>query len=197
MPMVVDAMAEAGWGFGDLDRVAVTTGPGGFTGVRIGLAAARGIGLATGRPVVGVTTLAALAAAVEQSAQRALLVAIDSKRGDAYVQAFQGGASGWVPMAPPWVAKPDAVRHGLSAGQAGWTVVGDAAASVAGALRDQGIAAEQAPPEQPDAAVVAALAARRLPEPSAALPQPVYLRAPDVSAPTADAAAALLGQDRR
>src|SRR4051812_14151460 len=64
VPMLAAAMEEAGLGFGDLDAVGVTVGPGAFTGIRIGLAAARGIGLASGLPVFGVTGFAAIAAAV-------------------------------------------------------------------------------------------------------------------------------------
>src|SRR3954469_18049169 len=62
MPLLARVMAQSGIGFPDLDRVAVTTGPGSFTGLRVGLSAARGIGLAAAKPVVGVTTLAAYAA---------------------------------------------------------------------------------------------------------------------------------------
>jgi tRNA threonylcarbamoyladenosine biosynthesis protein TsaB len=82
MPLVLEALAAAGTAFEDLDRVAVGVGPGSFTGIRIALAAARGIGLAADRPVVGVDSFSAVAAALPAGirAGRALLVAIDSKR---------------------------------------------------------------------------------------------------------------------
>src|SRR5258708_29587221 len=64
MPLIARVVKQAGIGFAALDRVAVTTGPGSFTGLRVGLSAARGIGLAAGKPVVGLTTLTAYAAAV-------------------------------------------------------------------------------------------------------------------------------------
>src|SRR5262249_39328456 len=62
MPLIARVMDRAGVDFRELDRVAVTTGPGSFTGLRVGIAAARGIALATGKPAVGLTTLAAFAA---------------------------------------------------------------------------------------------------------------------------------------
>jgi tRNA threonylcarbamoyl adenosine modification protein YeaZ len=62
MPLIARVMGRAGCTFEDLDRIAVTTGPGSFTGLRVGIAAARGLALATGKPAVGITTLAAFAA---------------------------------------------------------------------------------------------------------------------------------------
>ena len=64
MPLIARVIRQAGIGFAALDRIAVTTGPGSFTGLRVGLSAARGIALAAGKPVVGVTTLTAYAAPV-------------------------------------------------------------------------------------------------------------------------------------
>src|SRR5204862_5654788 len=64
MPLIARVMREAGIAFANLDRIAVTTGPGSFTGLRVGLSAARGIALAADRPVVGLTTLSAYAAPI-------------------------------------------------------------------------------------------------------------------------------------
>src|ERR1700728_3269122 len=64
MPLIGRVMKEAGIAFAALDRIAVTTGPGSFTGLRVGLSAARGIALAANKPVVGLTTLAAYAAPI-------------------------------------------------------------------------------------------------------------------------------------
>src|SRR3954463_520285 len=58
MPLIARVIEASGLGFANLDRIAVTTGPGSFTGVRVGLSAARGIALAAGKPAVGITTLA-------------------------------------------------------------------------------------------------------------------------------------------
>lgn len=190
-------MTDAGWDYGQLDRIAVTVGPGGFTGVRIGLAAARGIGLAAGKPVAGVSTLAALAAGIPTPQGSAILVAIDSKRGDVYAQAFASAGDGVepcaAPMAAPWVAAASDVWTALPDGRRPWVVVGDASEAVAAALQRRGILAEASAPEQPDAAVVASLAARMTLQLGAPPPRPIYLRPPDVSAPAADGSAALLG----
>src|SRR5438105_15944770 len=64
MPLIARVINQSGVSFATLDRIAVTTGPGSFTGLRVGLSAARGIALAAGKPVVGLTTLTACAAAV-------------------------------------------------------------------------------------------------------------------------------------
>src|ERR1700751_2488132 len=64
MPLIARVMKGSGLAFAALDRIAVTNGPGSFTGLRVGLSAARGVALAAGKPAVGVTTLAAYAAPV-------------------------------------------------------------------------------------------------------------------------------------
>src|SRR6266508_1091530 len=64
MPLIARVMKASGVAFAALDRIAATTGPGSFTGLRVGLSAARGIALAAGKPVVGVTTLTAFAAPI-------------------------------------------------------------------------------------------------------------------------------------
>lgn len=69
MPLIARVMKASGIGFAALDRIAATTGPGSFTGLRVGLSAARGIALAAGKPVVGVTTLTAYAAPVARPAR--------------------------------------------------------------------------------------------------------------------------------
>ena len=88
IPMVDALLKQAGLSPADVKRVAVSVGPGSFTGVRVGLAAARGMGLALHVPVVGITTLAA--AAYQVPAETVLAVA-DTKRGDFFTQLFRGG----------------------------------------------------------------------------------------------------------
>ncbi|MFO1145233.1 MAG: tRNA (adenosine(37)-N6)-threonylcarbamoyltransferase complex dimerization subunit type 1 TsaB [Rhodospirillales bacterium] len=130
LPLLLATLADAGRGFSDLDLLAVTVGPGAFTGLRIGLAAARGLALATGLPCLGVTTLEAVAAAVpaSEAGGRPLLVALDSKRGDVYAQVFIEGeaASEAAVAAPAGLARLLATVPALPAGLL--MVAGDAAA---------------------------------------------------------------------
>ncbi|HJU19015.1 MAG TPA: tRNA (adenosine(37)-N6)-threonylcarbamoyltransferase complex dimerization subunit type 1 TsaB, partial [Stellaceae bacterium] len=91
MPLIEQAMEKAGLAAAALDLIAATVGPGSFTGIRVGLAAARGIALATGKPLLGVTGFAAVAAgpaAASCPAEGLLLVALESRREDLYVQVF-------------------------------------------------------------------------------------------------------------
>lgn len=185
MPMVADVMAEAGLGFAGLQAIAVTTGPGAFTGIRIGLSAARGFALAAGLPIVGVTTLEAVAAA-QDSEGHALLVALDSRRDDIYVQLFgpDGSAKG-----EPRSLLPEETDAILPAGQT-VALVGDMADAVlrAQAARDPDLRRLRGP-DLPDAAFVARIAALRIvdepPVTGAPPPAPLYLRPPD-AIPLAD-----------
>jgi tRNA threonylcarbamoyladenosine biosynthesis protein TsaB len=109
MPLIAAAMSAADTEFSQLDRIAVTVGPGSFTGLRVGVAAARGIALATGKPVVGLTTLAALAAPFfEADESAALLAAIDARHGQVYMQLF--GPGGRSLVAPRVASVREAVR---------------------------------------------------------------------------------------
>lgn len=84
----VDALlARNSLSYADLTRIAVTTGPGSFTGLRIGLSAARGLGLALGVPVVGVPSLLAISLVAECKPTAVLL---DARRSEAYFQLFSG-----------------------------------------------------------------------------------------------------------
>lgn len=85
VPMIGDVMKQAGLDFADLDRIAVTTGPGSFTGVRIGLSTARALAVASGKPLIGVTTLEVLAA---MSGKAPVLALVDTKRNDYYGGSF-------------------------------------------------------------------------------------------------------------
>lgn len=183
LPMAERACAAAGIAFGEFDRFAVTIGPGHFTGLRVGLAAARGLALATGKPLVGITTLAAVAAAVpdDELAGRTLAVVLDSKRAEPYLQPFDAQRR---PLAAPSAEPvPSAVaalrdRHPDGA----FVVAGDAADALVAALTAQGAAAirSRARP-RPDAATVAALAAAA-PLP-AGFPAPLYVHPVETTTP--------------
>lgn len=179
MPIIVETLADSGQLLRTVDAIAVTVGPGAFTGIRIGLAAARGIGLAAGIPVCGVTTFAAVAEAVPEVARRnrRTIVALDSKRGDLFVQSYDRSL---LATTPPAVLTADHVAGLLS--EAPSIVAGDGVALLRPLIR-RGLAdgSVQVHCEGPaDARYVAALAARLLSAGEAPPPIPVYLRAPDV-----------------
>jgi tRNA threonylcarbamoyladenosine biosynthesis protein TsaB len=122
MPLIAAVMSEANVEFAELDRIAVTVGPGSFTGLRVGVAAARGIALATGKPAVGLTTLAALAAPFFEADETRLLAVIDARHGRVYMQLF--GPGGQSLLAPQIASTHDAIRVAV----AGSTrIVGNAA----------------------------------------------------------------------
>ncbi len=187
MPMLREVLEETKVAVGALGLIAVTTGPGAFTGIRIGLAAAHGLALASGVALRGVTSFAAVAAAIdpEERADRPLLVAIDSRRVDIFVQHFAADGTASAPAVLPPAALADWVPPGELA------LAGDAAEAAAAALRAAGRAVVLSPRlGPPDAAHVgrAALAAWRAGEPGVP-PQPFYLRAPAVTLPRQPAAA--------
>lgn len=187
IPMVLDVMTEAGAEFSDLDLLAVTNGPGAFTGLRIGLATARGMALAGKLPCLGVTTLEVVAAQVPAAERedRKLLVVLDSKRADVYAQAF---AADLRPLSEPQALLPDDLP-GLAVGGGGGNgtivVAGDAWARGVQALEEAGLDVVASKASGiPDAATVAALAAERWPEDvPTAPPRPLYLRPPDAKPP--------------
>lgn len=183
MPMLETVLAEAALGFADLDALAVTVGPGTFTGLRVGLAAARGLALARDLPLVGVTTLEAVAAPVRLVAGEAVVAAFDARRDEIYLQVFGDGLS---PLSPPLLTGLDAAMTQLPA--APLVLVGTGSALLAAKLEMAGRTYRLADARpQPDASVIARLAVSRLagegPEAFRVPPPPLYIRAPDAKLP--------------
>src|SRR5215510_1772774 len=113
MPVILKLMGEAGLAFCKVDRIAVTIGPGTFTGVRVGVAAARALALATGAPTVAASSLAVMAhrcgaELASTRGGRALAVALDARRGSVYLQLFPRGHDAAGP--PQLVTAPAAAR---------------------------------------------------------------------------------------
>lgn len=178
MPMIEDVMRQSGLAYAALDRIAVTVGPGSFTGVRVGLAAARGLGLAAGKPVIGIMTTEALAHAVpvgeRKPADARILSAVDTKRGDIYAHIFDTHLA---ELAAPHVLTPAQVKDAV--GTSTVVVVGDASAIAVSVLGPH--ATLSSADALPDPAVIAQYAATR--QPTAAGPLPVYVRPPDAVIP--------------
>lgn len=188
LPMIERVSEQAGLAFAELDRLAVTIGPGHFTGLRSGLAAARGLALATGLPLVGVTTLDAVAAGVsaDERAGAILVVALDSKRAEAYVQSYGPELA---PLAPPQARLPGDYAGELIAlwPASRFVVAGDAVPALVQALQERGAtAARSDAAPRPDAAIVAALAATA-PMPVAP-PAPLYVHPVETTSPRPRAA---------
>ena len=178
MPLIARVMKASGVAFMSLDRVAVTTGPGSFTGLRVGLSAARGIALAAAKPVVGLTTLTAYAAPfVGENSAHPIISAIDARHDHVYFQVVSGdGGSLIKPKVAPIAEALEASRFGAP------HLVGNAARILADRWP-----ADAPPPSKvdmqpaPDITWVAWLGAAVNPETAPA--KPYYLRAPDAKPP--------------
>jgi len=177
LPMIDRTMAATGLPPRDIDVIAVSVGPGGFTGIRAGLAAAQGLALAGGAALVGVTSFAAVAAKLPRHGSP-LLIVLDSRREDFYVQLF---AQDNVVISEPAAVLPDDFGRFVTAsiGDAPLRVAGDIAESAAASLRERSDVTI-IPESAPDA--IGVLAAASCAE-FIAHARPLYLRAPDVSFP--------------
>lgn len=178
MPLIARVIKQSGIAFAGLDRIAVTTGPGSFTGLRVGLSAARGIALAANKPVVGLTTLTAYAApVVGQNGEQPVISAIDARHDHVYFQVVSGNGSSLIrPRVAPIEEALGASRFGAP------HLVGNAARILADrwpahALPPFKVDAQPAP----DIAWVAWLGAAV--SPNTAPARPYYLRAPDAKLP--------------
>jgi tRNA threonylcarbamoyladenosine biosynthesis protein TsaB len=173
MPAIEDAMSRAALDWPELDAIAVGVGPGAFTGLRIGVATARGLAHATGLPLRPVSSLAALAAGIEADER---LAVIDAKRGEVFALLEAPGVPDWEPEA----LSPEALAERVRASGASPLSAGDGSVRFRQALEAAGITVA---PDEAGAHVVRGLHVCRLAQgvgdepPEAVLPD--YLRAPD------------------
>lgn len=168
MPMIQDVMKTAGITFFDLDCIAVTVGPGSFTGVRVGLAAADGIALAAGLPMVGVPVMEAAAfVAFEKHPEiEEICVVLDTRRDDYYVQRFRGMTA---------LSEPAALPGAAAAEFKDAVFIGNGVERLKEEIGD--IRFLDMP--MPDASDAARLAATKRPEKK--FPAPMYLREAEVT----------------
>ncbi len=162
MGFLTEALEAADLPLSSVDRFAVSVGPGSFTGIRVGVAAVRGLALACGKPAVGITTFATLAAMAQQTRNVPVMVLLDAKRDEIYGQAFgaDGVADGEPFLLPLGEARDRAERFSGHR-------VGTAAVALGLDVEDLGPA---------DIGIVARLGARTEPGEK---PRPLYLRGPD------------------
>jgi len=174
MPLIERVINRVEGGFATLDRVAASIGPGSFTGLRVGLAAGRAIGMATDIPVVGVNTLSAFAAPLlGQSSDKWIASVIDARHSHVYLQLM--GSDGKLALPPQIISIDDAI---VAIGSKPFRIVGSAATLLGTALSEAG----QSPEVEPDRAGadidwIARLGA--IANPEFAPPSPLYLRPPD------------------
>lgn len=179
VPMIADTMSTAGLAFEELHAIGVTVGPGAFTGVRIGLSTAQSLALASGKPLIGATTLETVLAA-QGEAQAPILVALDTKRTDIYVQLFAAGGEA---LTAPLALEEDQISTAVSLN--GISVVGDAADRALHALHGSGITAKELTgPKLPDARWLARIVTHRVGAGNPVPVAPLYLRPPDVGPPS-------------
>jgi tRNA threonylcarbamoyladenosine biosynthesis protein TsaB len=177
MPLIERVMREAAVSFEDLERVITTVGPGSFTGLRVGISAARGIGLASDKPVAGVSTLDALAAPfVTETETVPIVAAIDARHGNFYLQML--GAGGRKLISPRVLSMKETLRS-IAIGLV--RIIGSGADAIASQWPTPDIPSPLLVDSRaaPDILWVARLGSRV--DPAAAPPRPFYLRAPDAT----------------
>lgn len=175
MPLVERVMYDAGVRFDDLDRIVTTVGPGSFTGLRVGISAARGLALASGKHAVGVSTLDALCAPhASENETVPVVAAIDARHGNFYLQ--MNGAGGRLLVAPRIASFEEALRA-VAIGLV--RIVGSGANLLASRWPSPEVPAPLLvdPRPAPDIVWVARLGAKA--DPGKGSPRPLYLRAPD------------------
>ncbi|MGH7117290.1 MAG: tRNA (adenosine(37)-N6)-threonylcarbamoyltransferase complex dimerization subunit type 1 TsaB, partial [Stellaceae bacterium] len=182
LPLVERTMRQVALPASAIELVAVTTGPGSFTGIRVGLAAAHGVALGLGVPLIGVTGFEAAVAALGDAAPAAgfLLVALESRRADLYIQLLDTARR---PLGAPAAVLPDALAETVLAavGVAALAITGDAAPRAAAALAARGLASLDDDREPPVVGALRAALRRWRRGEQGGPARPFYLRPPDVS----------------
>ncbi|KWT67056.1 putative chaperone protein [Hyphomicrobium sulfonivorans] len=176
VPMIGEAVQQAGIDFNVIGHIAVTTGPGTFTGTRIGIAAARAIALATDARTTGISSLAVMAEVARREIDaRTLAVVVDARRGEVYAQLFDAEHGAESASPPQLLSVADAAELG---GSHPVVFVGSAAEQIAATATEHGRDARAALPDLlPDAVALAHVAVGVAPSDAPLLP--FYLRPPD------------------
>lgn len=180
--LIAEVLAEARATIEDVDGIAVSIGPGSFTGLRIGLALAKGIAFAGGAPLVGVPTLEALAWVAEAAPGETICAALDARKREVYAALFTATTAGPRRLTSDLALAPEALAAWLAPRS---VVVGDAAA-VYEVLRVPGHTVRPFATHHPRGGVVARLGWERLragPVVNAGELEPTYVRAPDAELP--------------
>jgi tRNA threonylcarbamoyladenosine biosynthesis protein TsaB len=199
-----ELLARAGVGWSALDRIAVGTGPGLFTGLRVGVATARGLAQSLSLELVGVSSLRVLAEAAAGHGHEHLLAVVDARRGEAFAAAYAAGAGSIGELLPPQALAPgqlervvdQAERAGVKSGER-WLAIGDGAVRFRDELESAGITvpADSSPLHLVEGATVCELGARLPTAASYEQVVPDYLRRPDAEI-TLERIAALEGVER-
>ena len=179
LPMVEMVLSEVGMTVSQLDRIAIASGPGTFTGARIAVSAARALALASGAVVVAVTSLELMAMnpAVTSGRNKTVAIATDARRGEVYIQCFE--ARTLKPFGPPTVLSVK--RAAASLGQGPILITGSGAADVAEEAQSLGLDATAVLPGLLPEAIDMLFAAASLPTVNSVAP--LYLRPPDAKPP--------------
>lgn len=185
LPLIEERLTNAGLGYPDLTRIAVTTGPGTFTGLRIGLAVARGLALQADIPCIGLTGLAVLAAQARANAGTSIHAMITGRGGQAFYQRFQASADRCMPEPVTEAVGLDAEDIAAEVTKASGIAIGSGVDLLLekGLLdRSQDSRIEFSDARFIDPAKLAFLAQGR--EPEAYPPEPTYFRAADAKKAT-------------
>jgi tRNA threonylcarbamoyladenosine biosynthesis protein TsaB len=169
LPLIAELLAEAGWRPSDVARIGVSVGPGSFTGLRVGIACAQGLALGLGVPLLGVTSLRAMARAVPASLLGHRCPVLDARRGEVFVAAYDAA-----PTTEELVAPLAVTALGVERAMA--SHVGGPTVWIGSGLALTGISPSFSSPEtnEPSAYAVGLLAGEL--EPASCEPVPVYVR---------------------